>query len=118
MRVDTAAFKRANDAPGKSPRFVVAILFDVASIYITSHSDITSVPGVVLQGALKRPSAISQKIVPDEGRSEIGTFSFDVVDLGSDFTDEVRSKLAAGKGLRGKTVQLWVGFKGFDFTAF
>jgi hypothetical protein len=64
---------------------VVAILFDVGSLYITSHSDIGSVPGVVLAGALQRPSAISQRIVPDEGRSEIGTFSFDIVDLGQRF---------------------------------
>lgn len=118
MRNDSLAFKTLNEAPGKSPRFVVIIVFDVASIAVTSHSDITSVPGIVLADCLKSPSAISQRIVPDEGRSEIGTFSFDIVDLNSDFTDEVRAKLAAGKGLRNKTVQLWCGFKGQDFSLF
>lgn len=118
MRVDSLQFKQANETEAKTPRFVVAILFDVGSLYITSHSGITSVPGIILDKALKRPSAISQRLVPDEGRSEIGTFSFDIVDLASGFTDEARAKLAAGKGLRGKTVQLWCGFKGFDFSAF
>lgn len=118
MRDDGYQFKNANESKSKEPRYVVAIIFDVGSIYITSHSDIASVPGIVLQGCLKRPSAISQRVVPDEGRSEIGTFSFDVIDVGSDFTDEVRAKLAAGKGLREKSVRLYVGYRGFDFSAF
>lgn len=118
MRVDSLQFASANEAADKRPRFVVAILFDVGSLYITSHDDIPSVPGIVLNSALKAPSAISQKIIPDQGRSEIGTFSFSLVDLGSAFTNEARSKLGDGKGLRGKLAQLWVGFEGFDFTAF
>lgn len=118
MRSDSLQFAAANLAPAKSPRFVVAILYDVGSLYITSHSDISGVPGIVIQGALQRPSAISQRIVPDEGRSEIGTFSFDLVDIDSEFTDEVRTKLAAGAGLRGRRVQLWVGYRGFAFSAF
>lgn len=118
MRADNPQFKGANEAPGKSPRFVVAIIYDTASIYITSHSDIPNVPGTVLQGALQKPSAISQKVVPDEGRSEIGVFSFDVVDLSSTFTAAVRAKLGAGAGMRGRVVRLYVGFKGFDFSAF
>lgn len=118
MREDNLQFKIANEALAKSPRFVVAILFDVGSIYITSHNDIASVPGIVLEGALQRPSAISQRIVPDEGRSEIGTFDFDIVDVGSSFTDEIRAKLTAGAGLRNRTVQLWHGYRGFDFSAF
>lgn len=118
MRADTATFHSANVAPQKSPRFVVATIFDVASIYVTSHTGITTVPGVVLDGHLQEPSAISQKIVPDEGRSEIGSMSFTLVDKDSAFTDEVRSKLNDGKGLRGKEVRLYVGYEGMDFTAF
>lgn len=118
MRADTATFHSANVAPQKSPRFVVATIFDVASIYVTSHAGITTVPGVVLDGALQDPSAISQKIVPDEGRSEIGSMSFTLVDLNSSFTNEARSKINAGKGLRGKEVRLYVGYEGMDFTAF
>jgi hypothetical protein len=118
MRFDTATFHSANVAPQKSPRFVVAIIFDVASIYITSHTGITTVPGVVIDGALRNPSAISQRIVPDEGRTEIGAMSFDVVDLESQLTEEFRDKLAGGAGLRGKEVRLYVGYEGMDFTAF
>lgn len=118
MRADNLQFSGANESPDKRPRFVVPILFDVGSLYVTSHDDIASVPGIVLEGALQAPSAISQKVVPDEGRSEIGSFSFSIVDVGSTFTTEVRTKLDAGKGLRGKTVQLRVGYEGFDYTAF
>lgn len=118
MRADTVTFNSYNTAPQKSPRFVVAIIFDVGSLYITSHTGITTVPGIVLDGALQNPSALSQKIVPDEGRTEIGAMSFDLVDIDSSFTDEVRSKLGDGKGLRGKEVRLYVGYEGMDFTAF
>lgn len=118
MRADTTVFHNANVAPQKSPRFVVAIIFDVGSIYITSHTGILSVPGIVLDGALQEPSAVSQKIVPDEGRSEIGSMSFTLVDLNSSFTNEARAKLNAGKGLRGKEVRLYVGYEGLDFTQF
>lgn len=118
MRADTVTFHNANAAPQKSPRFVVAVIFDVASFYITSHTGITTVPGTVFDGALRATSAFSQKIVPDEGRTEIGAMSFDVVDIDSDFTDAARSKLGGGDGLRGKEVRLYVGYEGMDFTAF
>jgi hypothetical protein len=118
MRADTVTFHNANVAPHKSPRFVVAVIFDVASFYITSHTGITTVPGTVFDGALRGTSAFSQKIVPDEGRTEIGAMSFEVVDLESAFTDAARSKLGGGDGLRGKEVRLYVGYEGMDFTAF
>jgi hypothetical protein len=118
MRADTVTFHNANVAPQKSPRFVVGIIFDVASIYITSHTGITTVPGVVIDGALKGTSAFSQKIVPDEGRTEIGAMSFELVDIEAQMTDELRSKLAGGEGLRGKEVRLYCGYEGMDFTAF
>jgi hypothetical protein len=110
MRDDPAAFKLLNESPTKRPRFVVSIQYDVESIYMTSHPGITGVPGIVMEDVLRAPSAISQRIVPDEGRSEIGTFSFSLVDLAKIFTEEVREKLNDGKGLRGKTVRFWVGY--------
>lgn len=118
MRADTVTFNSANTAPQKSPRFVVGIIFDVASIYVTSHTGITTVPGTVVDGALRASSALSQRVVPDEGRTEIGAMSFEVVDLSSAFTNEVRSQLGGGDGLRGKEVRLYVGYEGMDFTAF
>jgi len=118
MRADTVTFNSANVAPQKSPRFVVAIIFDVASIYITSHRGITTVPGVVIDGALRGTAALSQKIVPDEGRTEIGAMSFEAVDLEAQLTDEFRSKLQGGEGLSGRECRLYVGYEGMDFTAF
>lgn len=119
MRVDTPAFAVADQAPSREPRFVVRIEFEVSSPYITSHDDIPSVPGLVIQGALQKPSAISQKIVPDEGRSEIGSFTFSLVDSGSAFTAAMRDQLSNQfAGLRGKVVRFYVGYAGMDFTAF
>jgi len=118
VRADNLQFATANEAPDKRPRFIVRILFDVGSLSITSHTGIASVPGILIDGALQAPSAISQRIVPDEGRSEIGSFSFTLADLGSAFTNEARAKLGDGKGLRGKTVELRIGFEGFDYSAF
>src|ERR1043165_7977284 len=80
---------------------------------MTSHTDISGIPGVVMENVLQKPSAVSQRIVPDEGRSEIGSFSFSLVDLESVFTQEIREKLQDGKGLRGKKVRFWVGYARF-----
>lgn len=118
MRQDNAAFAAANEAKTKEPKFVVAIVFDVASIYLTSHAGITSVPGTVLANMLQDTSSISQRIVPDQARSEIGSMSFKVVDVGGAFTTEVKNKLGAGKGLKGKTVKLYVGHGPMDFSQF
>lgn len=118
MREDTAEFAAYNEAPSKSTRYVVAHLFDVASVYCTSHDDIPSVPGVVIENVIRDPSAISQRIVPDEGRSEIGTFEYEIVDLAGAFTAELRGKLDDDESFRGKRVQLWIGYEGLDFTSF
>ena len=119
MRDDPPQFAIANAAPDKRPRYVVSMLFDTGSLYFTSHGDITSVPGIVLNDVLKEPSAISQRLFPDEGRSEIGSFSCSIVDLNAAVTDAFRTKLLTDSaGMRGLTVQFWCGFEGFDFTAF
>lgn len=118
MRSDPAIFHQANTALGKEPRHVINIVFDVGSIYLTSHAGIPNVPGVVIDGVIERPTVISQRIRPDDGRSEMGAASFKLVDVGSAFTTEIRAKLAAGKGLRGKTVRFYRGYAGMDFTQF
>lgn len=113
MRTDPVLFAQQNESEAKRPRFVIEIEYDVESIYMTSHDDIASVPGVVMHNVLQKPSGVSQRIVPDEGRSEIGSFSFSLVDLDSVFTDEIREKLGDGKGLRGKKVRFWLGYARF-----
>lgn len=119
MRSDSVTFRLANEAASREPRFVVRIQFDVASPYITSHSDIASVPGDVIQGALQRPSAISQRIIPDQGKSEIGSFDFTLVDLEEQFTESMRSQLTDQlAGLRRRKVEFYVGYRGMAFSSF
>ncbi len=119
MRDDPIQFAQADRAPNKRPRYVVKIEYPTASIYCTSHADITGVPGTVLDGVLQDVSAISQRLIPDEGRTEIGSFSFSLVDLGSQFTDTIRSKLQDdSEGIRRRRVTFLVGYEGFDFSAF
>ncbi len=111
-------FAQAQEAASKRPRWVVAILFETDSIYCTSHSDITGVPGTVLHGVLKQPSAISQRLILGQGRSEIGSFSFSLIDIGEGFTDEIRQRLNDAQGLRRRRVKFWIGHEDFDFSAF
>jgi hypothetical protein len=118
MRTYPASYTYANAASEKSPRFVVGIIFDTDSIYVTSHPGIPNVPGVVIENVLTVKEAVSMRIVPDEGRSEIGAVSFDVLDLGQAFTTAVYDKHTDGKGLRGRKVVMYHGFAGADFTQF
>lgn len=111
MRQDSYPFSVQNAASTKEPRFVIKIEFETDSVYLTSHDDIQGVPGTVLYGVLKAPSAISQKIVPDEGRSEIGAMTFSLIDYQSQFTTEMAERLQNQQGMRGRKVKLWIGYK-------
>jgi hypothetical protein len=111
VRSDPLVFSAENESQTKRPLFVISIEYDVESIYLTSHAGISGIPGIHLENVLRRPTAISQRIVPDEGRSEIGSFSFSLVDLNRVFTEEIREKLGDGKGLRGKKVRFYVGYE-------
>jgi hypothetical protein len=119
MRSDPIQFAVANTMANRKPRFVIKIEYDVGSIYLTSHNDITSVPGDVIEAVVERPSAFSQRIYPDEGRSDIGAFTFTIVDKDKQLTESLRSQLQdENAGIRGKKVEFWLGYKGFDFSAF
>lgn len=111
MRSDPLVFSAENESAAKRPRYVISIEYDVESIYLSSHAGISGIPGVHIENVLRRPTAISQRIVPDEGRSEIGSFNFSLVDLSRAFTEEIREKLGDGKGLRGKKVRFYVGYE-------
>lgn len=117
MRTDTPVFGAYNAADSKEPRFVIRIAYPVDSLYITSHSGISGVPGTVLQAALEEPSIVSQRLNPIDGRSEIGSASFTVVDLGSDLTTAIRNRLV-DNGLRGRQVSFWLGYAGLPFADF
>lgn len=119
MRSDPIQFALATQRASRQPRFVIKIEYEVSSIYLTSHSDIPNVPGDVIQGVIQRPSATSQRIYPDEGRADIGSFTFTVIDKGEAITGSLHSQLQDnGAGLRGKKVKFYLGYKDFDFTQF
>jgi hypothetical protein len=118
MRTDGEVFNVLNTSSVKEPRFVVKIEYPVDSIYITSHSGIADVPGTVLQGALQEPSIVSQRLNPIEGRSEIGSASFSVVDVGAEFTTEIRERLNDDVGLRQRQVRFYLGYAGLSFNDF
>lgn len=119
MRADPIEFAAANESASREPRCVIRIEFDTASPHLTSHDDITGVPGDVMYSVVQKPSAISQRIVPDEGRSEIGSLSFTLVDKDSVFTEAMRAQLTdQSAGLRRRKVEFYIGYRGMDFADF
>lgn len=65
MRQDTPAFALLNESEAKEPRHVIAIEFDVESIYLTSHAGIVGLPGVVIENvSARRPCFRSEMMVP------------------------------------------------------
>lgn len=118
MRIDSPSFARDDRARDRRPRYVIRIEFPTATVYCTSHDDISGIPGVVVDNVLKSPAAVSQRLWPDEGRSEIGTFSFTLVDLQGTFTDAIRAHWFDEEGLRDREVQFFIGYEGYAFSAF
>lgn len=111
MRQDSPAFAEKNVARAKEPRLVTRIVFDVATIYVTSDADMVNVPGTPLLGHLKDVAAVSQEIHPDEARSTIGSMSFNLVDIAAAMTDALRAQLQDElQNLRGRTVELRLGY--------
>lgn len=97
-------------APRREPRHVVAIIYPTGSLYFTSRTGMTNVPGQVVQGVLKDVSSVSQQLYPDEGRSTIGAMSFSVVDVDGDVTDLIRSQLQTfDYGIRRREVRVYTG---------
>ena len=118
MRVDSAAFALANQSDAKSLRTVVKIEFSAASLYLTSHAGISGIPATEIAGCVQEPSISSQKLNPDQGRSEIGSASFEIVDLNRAFTDYVRTKLEAGEGLKDKICRFYLGYAAMAWADF
>jgi len=117
MRTNSAAFDEFNQASSKSLRLVIKINFP-APIYLTSHADIPNIPANRIDDSLMNVSSTSQRLVPKDGRSEIGSMSFSVVDVAGAVTTEFRSQQAAGNGLNGRTVELYRGGEGMDWAEF
>lgn len=105
------------NARHKEPRFVCQISFEDDNsddVFILSHDDITVTdPGATLTARTKGFSVVSQRLYPDEGRSSIGGFSFEALDLSDSLTQKQRTALTTdGNGLRWKRARFHVGFAG------
>ena len=115
MRSFNEAAKAYLGASNKEPRFVIQISYSGSSaddVYVVSHAGITfSGSPTILAARVESLSALSQQIFPDEGRSTIGSMSFDATDTTGSLTSSQRTNLlTSGRGLRFKTVKFWLGF--------
>ncbi|QFT53548.1 hypothetical protein [Microbulbifer sp. THAF38] len=117
MRNNSETFDLHNQAAQRELRLVIEIGFDLP-LYITSHNDIPNLPANAVLGALKKCSATSQKLTPEQGLAQIGAISFEVVDLGGQLSYVLRDELEQGNGIRGRTVRLYQGFSGLDWEDF
>ncbi len=98
------------DSRLREPRIVIAIIFDVASIYLTSRTGLTNVPGSVLQGCITRLGTISQRLDPKTGRVTIGAFSFEAVDLNGTLSGYLDTQLNTNnQGIRNLRVRVYTG---------
>ncbi|WP_444946451.1 hypothetical protein ACJJIP_06510 [Microbulbifer sp. VTAC004] len=117
MRNNSEIFDLHNQAAQRELRLVIEIGYDLP-LYITSHNNIPGLPANAIHGALNKCSATSQKLVPEQGRAEIGAISFEVVDIGGQLSYVLRDELEQGKGIKGRTVRLYQGFAGLDWADF
>ncbi|WP_444922695.1 hypothetical protein ACJJH9_00025 (plasmid) [Microbulbifer sp. DLAB2-AF] len=117
MRNNSETFDLYNQAAQRELRLVIEIGFDLP-LYITSHNNIPGLPANAVLGALKKCSATSQRIIPEQGRAEIGAISFEVVDIGGQLSYVLRDELEQGNGIKGRSVRLYQGFAGLDWADF
>lgn len=122
MRLNNANYQAIQDDETKDLRLVVRINFGTKAVpdyvYFTSHADITIPGAVVYPNTVRDLASYSQKLNPIEARSEIGSASFDLVDLNGDVSALLKAKLAAGKGIRKKFAEIFTGFGGLDWADF
>lgn len=92
---------------------VLAISFDDTDtdiVYFTNHSD-TQVPGgaTVYYSCVVEAPAMSERVVAEEARTEIGDMSFSLIDHDRTISDLIKSKESANKGLRNRKVRFYGG---------
>lgn len=108
MRIDPRGSGLRNAI--REPRLVVAIIFDVGSIYISSRSGIANIPGTEIEGALVGVSTTSQALEPDRHITSVGSMTIQIADIAGGLTDEIRDQLSGqGQGIRGREVRLFCG---------
>ncbi len=116
MRIDNEQFALANLKASKEPRYAVKIAFDDVGLfkeYFTSHADtLVPVGASVTHGVLQQFTGTSQKLNPEEARSEIGSMTVRLVDKDGAITALINTYLDGELGLRHKFISFYVGESG------
>lgn len=107
MRTDPAGSQLTSRK--REPRIAVGIIYPTGSIYITNKGALSNVPGNVVHGALEDISSVGRDLSPLDARSTIASFSFSVVDVDGELTDELRAQLVAGEGVGRRDVRVYTG---------
>lgn len=113
MRLNPANFEVNLQARQSEPRYVVSIEFAAGDVYyFTSHQDCALPNGAVaITSVVKRPSGVTQRLRAVDYHSEIGEITLDLVDRGNLVTALIKSKLDSGRGLKGKKLRVYCGYK-------
>ncbi|WP_346839828.1 hypothetical protein [Microbulbifer sp. SAOS-129_SWC] len=117
MRNNTETFDLYNQAPQRELRLVIEIGYDLP-LYLASHADIPGLPANAILGCIEKVSSTSQRLIPEQGRAEIGALSFDVVDVAGQLTYVLRDELQSGSGIKGRRVRLYQGGRGMAWADF
>jgi len=118
MRIDSPEYSAKNKSRQKSPVYVVEISFDDANTdthYLTTKA-VSGLTGNMTDRCLTLVNRGGQKLNPDKANSTIGTMKFKALDL--NLTDLIRTKLNEDKGLKGKRVVLYKGYRGLIWSQF
>jgi len=118
-RVDNTNYIQANLSLAKEPRAYLVLSFDTANTdthIFVSHDDVQPT-GTISAARLKAYPSTTQSLKPLQFNSSIGNISPVIQDTaGGALTTLISTKLAAGFGLRGKRVQIYLGYKGLEPT--
>lgn len=96
MREVNARFRALVMGPSSEVRIAVEIVFASGNtVWLVSHSDVVPGSGTVLPARIRDVTGFSQRLAPDEGRSEIGTITIVAVDVRRSITDHVAAVLVA-----------------------
>lgn len=95
--------------PRRDVRVAVQLVYTTGSVYMTNRSTITNVPGTALLGVLKEVSSSTQRLLPTEGRTMVGSLDFTCVDIDGDITDAIRDQIFDEDEGVGREVRLFTG---------
>lgn len=120
MRSDTENFSVFNRSAQRQPLYLVQIAFDTAATdlhYFLTNSD-TAYPwgATTYPGTVVSIDGYSQRLDPLNANSTIGAWKITLLDNAGELSTLLNTKLAAGYGLRGKRVRIYMGFPGLAWS--